>query len=146
MYLTPDTTVRQLVDEHHQLSEVIDSVRQMLVERRATQEVVVATLRGLIQLTLDHFEREEAGGYFAAVADVDPSLAPRARQLLLEHPALAERLFALQLCAVRETTLSHCWQELAEGFGAFCQAFTIHENAEDALLQEAYSDDFPAED
>jgi hypothetical protein len=141
-----ESTTRQLVAEHLQLGEMLECVREMLRARRASQDVVLATLRELIQVLFDHFEHEEAGGYFAAVTEVNPQLRTRARQLLLEHPAIAERLLALQLCAVRDKSLDGCWQELDDGFEAFYLAFAAHEAAEDTLLQEAYGDDIAAED
>lgn len=146
MAMQRDSIPRQVVDEHRQLREILEKVRQMLDDRQATQQVVLATLRELIQRILDHFEYEETGGYFDAATEAAPPLRERARELLLEHPDLVERLHALQLCAVRENKLNHCWQELAERFEAFLGKFAAHEAAERALLQEACDDDIGEED
>jgi hypothetical protein len=146
MSTTSDSAGRQIVEEHRQLNEILEAVQQMLRERQADQNVVIATLRELVQAILNHFEHEETGGYFAAVADANPQLGERARRLLLEHPAIADQLFALQLCAVRETSLTHCWEELRRRFDDFWHAFATHEAAEDSLLQEAFGDDIGAED
>lgn len=146
MPATSDSTGRQIVEEHRQLNEILEAVQQMLRERQAAQNVVIATLRELVQAILNHFEHEEAGGYFAAVAEASPQLGERARKLLLEHPAIADRLLALQLCAVQEESLTHCWEELSRRFDDIWHAFAIHEAAEDSLLQEAYGDDIGAED
>jgi hypothetical protein len=145
MVLKQPTTGRQF-GEHLQLREVFQETGQLLGGGPTSQQVLVGTLRAVMQLVLDHFEHEEESDGFAAVVAAAPHLHDRAQALLLEHPRLADQLLAvLQRAAYEEESRARQWA-VAAGFDAFVQAFAAHEAAENVLLQEAYGDDIAAED
>lgn len=135
-----------LCDEHLRLREMLESVRRAISYRPAPRHELGLLFRELAQHIFEHFEHEEAGGYFAAVIETAPQLRDRAGELLGQHPEMTAQLFELQEVVTNRSVNEQWWREVEELFARFLDLFARHEAAENALLQEAYGDDIGAED
>jgi hemerythrin len=137
---------RDIRDEHRLLCEMMDSVGQTIAAHQASRAVVITVLDDFIQHILCHFEHEESGGYFAEAIEVAPRLSERANELLDQHPQMAAQLASLRRQAEKTDLDVLWWRELDERFYQFVECFQRHEEAENALLMDAYTDDIAAED
>jgi hypothetical protein len=136
----------EILGEHAQVQQMLLSVRETILERASSRQVVREMLDELAQVLLDHFGHEEAGGYFSAALAMAPRLTERAAELVRQHPMLMAQLAALQLHAASRQPSAPWWQQLESGFAAFFDEFSRHEAGENVLLQDAFHDDLGTED
>jgi hypothetical protein len=136
----------EILGEHAQLQQMLSSVRETILDRASSRQVVREMLDELAQVLLDHFRHEEAGGYFSAALAIAPRLTERATELVRQHPVLMAQLAALQAHAASRQPTEPWWQQLQLGFAAFFDEFGRHEAGENMLLQDAFHDDLGAED
>lgn len=135
-----------VVHEHAQLRLILDSVRETFLDRQATPEVVAAMTIELSSHIKQHFDHEEQAGYFEEVIDVAPRLSDRAEALLQQHLELVDQLDLLQRHAESSAPIDSWWARLNQMFDEFFHRFLAHEQAENALLLQAYNEDIGAED
>ena len=135
-----------IVHEHAQLRLILDSVRETLLDRQATPQVVAAMIIELSSRIKQHFDHEEQGGFFEEVIDVAPRLSDRAEALLQQHLEFVDQLDLLQQHAESPAPSDSWWARLIQLFDEFLHRFLAHEQAENALLLQAYNEDIGAED
>lgn len=116
------------------------SLDQPAPARRFVEEL--GQLRDLLAM---HFSLEEAFGYFEDPVTAAPHLSRRADALRAEHRELyvllgqvIERAERLTVATERTDRLA---DEVFESFQTFCGRFEEHEQAENALILEAFDDD-----
>ena len=131
----------QALDEHAQLRHFLSSIRATLAVRQSSSGVIAAMFAELAIHVQRHFEHEEEGGYFAEALELAPRLSERADELLAQHPDLAAQLCVLQEYANENDASDLWWQQFQETFDEFFHRFQAHEEAENALLHQAYSED-----
>ncbi len=129
-----------LHQDHARLQDLLESVRETILDRQANAAIVAQTLDELIQALLEHFQEEEEGGYFAKAIEMAPRLSQRASQLLSEHPELAAQLIAVHGHAKRHNGSERWWLELNDMYKRFLHRFSDHEEKEDLLLRDATND------
>ena len=132
-------TISELADQHLQLLELVQDISDKLKHRRVSQAKILAMLSHLHDEVLDHFQFEEAGGYFSQATELAPRLTEHADMLLKQHPALAAQLAKVEETAQQDAPSDAWWQTLAGEFEEFVGQFHAHEHAETALLQEAFN-------
>jgi iron-sulfur cluster repair protein YtfE (RIC family) len=138
---THPSAAESLREEHACLMELFPRVREVLAARTAKPQKVVDLLEHLAQHVLDHFEHEERGGYFTEAVQAAPQLHKQIKALLNEHTEMALQLIALHQHAASGPAKSDWWRKLEEGFEAFHERFTAHEEAENWVALVAYGDD-----
>lgn len=141
---TEDPSV--LIDEHQLLQRRLQEVGAVLAARWASRAAVASMIDDLRASILEHFEHEEAGGYFAEALEAAPRLGGRVRQLLSQHPEFSSQLILLRNQALETCSSPAYWERLQEIFADFLQRFRQHEFGENSLLLEAYDVDIGAED
>ncbi|MBC8351687.1 MAG: hemerythrin domain-containing protein [Planctomycetes bacterium] len=135
-----------IVHEHAQLRHIFDSVRETLLARQATPQVIAALTVELSSHVKQHFDHEEQGGYFEEAIELAPRFSDRAKLLLQQHLELAAQLDELQQHADSSSEIGPWWAQLTQLFDEFMHRFLAHEEAENALLLQVYNEDIGAED
>jgi len=135
-----------LLDDHAGLRDLLEQARQTVARREAPRHEIVDLIDDLAEAVLEHFQQEEAGGYFAKAVEAAPQFRQRAEQLCREHAAMVEQIKGLQEHAACVGESADWWQTLEHALSRFLACFRSHEAAENTLLQEAYCHDLGAED
>jgi hypothetical protein len=142
----PQATARDLSDEHSHLRQLVQEIRRTFARGGESQPEVLATLKHLNDVVLEHFQHEEAGGYFREAIEVAPRLKDQADGLLRQHPDLAKQLERLLSTATTGSPSASWWQAIAGEYDVFARTFDAHEQAENSLIQEAYTRDIGTDD
>ncbi|MCA9236676.1 MAG: hemerythrin domain-containing protein [Planctomycetales bacterium] len=145
-----DATTRQYADavhaDHRQLAGLLSDIRaEFDAEERSKRrlEKIVTTLSELCEA---HFRREEEGGYMREAVQQAPQLSARARTLGEEHEELQEQIEKLRILIHSGVESSAWWIRVQSDFAAFAKQISRHESEENALLQEAFSQDIGTKD
>ena len=140
--------VKQIQNEHHEQAGRIRQIGMHLCRQPGVCELTaaLATLRSLlVELRthlVEHFAREEHGGFLdEAIANM-PRLAPVATTVEKEHPGLLAEIDGI-IAALpgNKPTLEH-WVDIGHRFRVFAQRINRHEALENRLLQEGLNEDF----
>ena len=128
-------------EEHHQLGVTICETRLAIHANPHDPEKAKNLVQHLCQLVESHFAHEEEGGYMSEATKRAPHLSDRANDLFEEHTQLSVVL--QQLCdkVSNKHTNDIPWEKVSAKFDVLIQDLGKHEAAENALLQEAYTDD-----
>ncbi len=138
-----DQAYQTMLEQHRALKDLLGRIDTALRERSATMEQVGRMLGELGDKLVKHFALEESGGYFGEALLHAPRLVSRANDLMAQHPKMAvEAKSIVPLGASAEDW----WAETAKRFEAFTKELLLHEQREDRLLQEAYTNDIEAGD
>jgi len=135
------TYLQHIQAEHHRLNRVLAEIgRQFAIAscETSTQAMLRSIRDGLEDLLNElrrHFAEEEGGGCLDEAAARCPSLGPRARDLLHEHPHLDRELERLISTMKTGEGDGKAWQYRFETFAADLRA---HECAENQVLQTAF--------
>jgi Hemerythrin HHE cation binding domain len=120
--------------EHARLLRTAKRLQRACVElAEASDDARDETIRLLAEFELrlvDHFEREEADGYFGTLGADRPDLAPRITQLQSDHARIKRALSgARQLLSARDRRT-----DAAESLASTLRALSTHEREESALM------------
>ena len=137
-----------LLAEHRQIQILNDRLRVIVAapedtlpeprwRRLLTQEIESFGVR-----LSAHFAREEAGGYFAEVAERRPELSTKIDGLQAQHKGFVDELAEI-VAGVREGV---ALSEILGRIHARLDALAAHESDEDALLQDGMLTDIGASD
>ena len=136
--------LEHLQAEHHRLNCALIEIHHQIVELNRTtqsQEVLAGvrqSLENLLRELRNHFAEEEEGGCLEEAAARCPSLAPRTKDLMDEHPQLAQEMEQL-LAITKDRTTNP--KALRRQFEAFAKGLRAHQCAENRLLQTALGAD-----
>jgi hypothetical protein len=83
-----------------------------------------------------HLQSEEDSGVLVQAAEAEPRLATRVEALLAEHEGLRQGIEGLEGGAPGGD-----WSGFQARFVSFCGLLSLHEQAENEVLMEAYLDD-----
>lgn len=128
-------------EEHRELFEAVDYIRRMLAGGAASRGIILHILRDLRKMLLEHFQHEEAEGYFAETARVAPHLTEHVERLLAEHQEMENLLTALIAGPQSQAAIGPWWRSVDNQYSHFVSLFLSHEAAENRLLQDLYNED-----
>ena len=137
---------QDVTDQHVHLRNLLEDISRCLGRRDKSRAEVLECLRRLQEELREHFEHEEAGGYFHEVIEIAPRFKPRLDALLAQHPDLKHRLDQLQRTAEREPVDDDWWHAVTEEFALFYDELDQHERGETEMLQDAYTRDVGTDD
>lgn len=137
-------TYQDLLDEHVKLRGMLHDLERKLTERQSPFAEVVTELTALRDLVDSHFTSEEASECFPDLIANAPRVADRVGVMLAEHGELRSEVHLL----VKEagTGSEQDWTRLANCFRGFTEKLMRHEQAENELVQEVFTDDLGSKD
>ncbi len=130
-------------EQHARLNSMIRALDHRLHSLRESVSDVSHELGDLGYYLEEHFEAEEQGGYFRLVIERAPHLASRAGRLEVQHPDLMQQAHQL---VERISACLHETDQLQSGFEHFSKELAQHEQGENELLQDAYTQDIGSQD
>jgi hemerythrin-like domain-containing protein len=137
-------TYQDLLDEHVKLRGMLRDLESRLAERRGPFTDMVAQLTTLRDLIDSHFASEEASECFPDLIAYAPRVADRVSLMLAEHGELRSEVYLLVKGAGAGTEQD--WVRLADCFRGFTDKLVRHEQTENELVQEVFTDDIGSKD
>lgn len=132
--------------EHEQLRALLGAIGQILTTRQVPHNVLVRRLWLLRDQLESHFRREQSDGFFDQITDHAPHLAGRVAKLCAAHVEMLGELGGLVEQAMQGDSTDGWWCFLEAAFQDFGKRLMSHEREENALLQQAYTDDIGNKD
>ncbi len=130
---------QQTSQEHvaldHKLEQLQHTTEQLQQHWSSWQE----QLRQLLKFLQGHFAAEERGGYFCQVVQHAPWLKEQVDRLYAQHEQLHQQLN--HMAAQAEHVQVELLVPLVERLGQWVQLLQQHEEEENRLLQEAFTQD-----
>jgi len=139
-------TYEKLVADHRTLQGLLAHIDRALAGQAATIAEVGDLLGQLGGRLARHFAQEEEGDYFADLMVRAPQLVVRANELMAQHPKMCTRARDLVVQFQAGQNPDDWWQETRRRFDAFREEMLKHEQGEDRLLEEAYTQDLGIHD
>ena len=137
-------TYQDLLDEHIKLRGMLHYLESLLAERRGTFAEVMARLTELRDLVDTHFAAEEASECFPDLIAHAPRVAERVSLMLAEHGELRSEVHLIVKIAGAGSEQD--WTRTADGFRVFTEKLMRHEQTENELVQEVFTDDIGSKD
>ena len=137
-------TYQDLLDEHIKLRGMLHDLETLLAERRGTFAEVMARLTELRDLVDTHFAAEEASECFPDLIAHAPRVAERVSLMLAEHGELRSEVHLIVKIAGAGSEQD--WTRTADGFRVFTEKLMRHEQTENELVQEVFTDDIGSKD
>jgi hypothetical protein len=133
------STREGLIQQHRSISLAIEELRsrESFYASELPGDISAQVEQHLLSFEatlLEHFHREEAGGYMSAVLAQSPHLSPRITELALQHTELREMLKTIISGYCRTSITAEPGRLLL----SFLDALRAHETQENRLLQEAW--------
>ena len=147
----PKELFETILQEHRQLMQQINGLRQFWSEvnelgQGPKFEEMGSRIKELRDSLTAHFEDEECDGYLAVALDVAPRFTQQASELQRQHQQFLEVLDRfierLQTC----DPSIHCWQDARQEFEDFLDQLREHEQAENTIVQSAFTEDLSSGD
>ncbi len=135
-----------LLEEHKQLRALLSETAGLFAQRSAPLKEVVGKLRQLDDQIHVHFQAEEASNCFPELVINSPRVSDRVTALLAEHGELRAAIHVLAEDAAQCAGTDEDWARLAAAFEQFAAKLMRHEQAENVLVQEVFTDDIGAKD
>lgn len=132
---------QQILSGAESIAEHWPSNRTTAVHQRA---LLIDDLRNFKKGLQGHFETEERSGYLSDALSLAPQLQARADVLRNEHPAMVQVIDAI-LSAVESTAAPDLIKERTS-FERLIADLRRHEQAENALVLEAFDEELGAGD
>jgi DnaK suppressor protein len=127
--------------EHLELRRLVRALNALLGRGGARVPATARVLLGDLARELpEHFALEERGGYFADAVAAAPRLSRRAERLYREHAEFLRESRQLEQLARGAATRSELWDEIVRGWARLASRLAAHEQAENALVHEAFSE------
>ena len=136
----------QMLREHEELRVLLGKIHQLTSSCTAPVAEVRETVTAFFQHVLKHFESEEADGYFGEVVLQAPRVSDRVTTLGAEHTLLREQLAAISETVEAFQGSETDWKTLGEELHQFSVELMRHENEENELLQEVFTEDLGSKD
>ncbi len=132
--------------EHEELRELLGDLHRRLADRLEEVAGVAEMMASLDEHVQTHFNEEETAGLFDDVVERAPRLSERIANLRTEHQQLLAAVRELKQAADQGDGSADWWQGLNSAFHSFSKELMHHENTENDILMEAYTDDIGAAD
>lgn len=141
-----DELYARVREEHRTLRALLEGVEQAFGRGASALVMVVERLEALSGQLHRHFGLEEASDCFAEMVAHAPRVADRAATLLGEHCQLREMLDDL-IARTRQGGGSLTrWDEVSASFVEFRARLNDHEQRENELMQEVFTEDIGSKD
>ncbi|MBX3433036.1 MAG: hemerythrin domain-containing protein [Pirellulales bacterium] len=148
--MAQDVTNHKLADavqvDHHELNGLLADIRKQFADQRRSKRALEKLVTQLAELCEGHFQREEEGGYMREAVQQAPQLASRAKTLGDEHEPLQEAIEKLRILVHSGVESAAWWVRVQSDFSSFAKTISRHESEENALLQEAFTQDVGTKD
>ncbi len=95
-------------------------------------------LHALDTLLLDHYALEEKDGYMSEALEVAPHLSRQAMRLEQQHARFCRRMRELARRGDAAAELPDEWKRVGDSFRRLARELLVHEDAENALIYEAF--------
>jgi len=132
--------------QHDALKGTWSAVRESLLRARIDQEAIQRQLQELKRQLDEHFQFEEAHGYFDEVLAEAPHLKREADRLRVQHGELLKAVASLKADAGRLDAEPDQLAAVRGLFEGISKTFLDHEAAEGRMLEDAYCRDSTAVD
>jgi iron-sulfur cluster repair protein YtfE (RIC family) len=137
---------QEMLREHEELRALLGKVNQLITDCTASPSEVQETVHALCHHIQTHFETEESEGYFAEALMQAPRVSERVAALKAQHVQLREQLAKIAEIVGAFKATGDDWKVLAEHIHHFSVDLMHHENSENELLQEVFTDDIGSKD
>lgn len=137
---------QEMLREHEELRALLGKVNQLTSDCTASVSEVRETVNALCHHIQAHFEAEESKGYFAEAVLQAPRVSERVAALEAQHVLLREQLTKIAEVVGAFEATGDDWKVLAEHIHQFSVDLMHHENKENELLQEVFTDDIGSKD
>lgn len=127
--------------EHSELIDLMTQVRHAIASDIRDPGGVNQLIGDLYENVVSHFHHEEEGGYLSEALERAPRLTESAEKLFKQHESLGELLGELRGLTQKRENTDIWWKTLGDSFNNFSRELLLHESAEDALVQEAFTQD-----
>lgn len=145
-----DVPTRQYADavhaDHRELAGLLSDIRTEFANDERSKLRLEKLVTQLSELCEAHFRREEEGGYMKEAVQQSPLLATKASALEAEHEDLQEQIEKLRILIHSGVESAAWWVRVQSDFNNFAKQISRHESEENALLQEAFSQDIGTKD
>ena len=136
----------EMLREHEELRELLGKANQLTTDCTASVSEVQEAITSLCEHIGNHFEAEESGGYFEEAVLQAPRVSERVAALKDQHAQMREQITKMvEFVGSFQGTSDH-WKELGEHVHRFSVDLMQHENKENELLQEVFTDDIGSKD
>ena len=132
--------------EHHELGVALHDTEAAFEARPRDIAAIQIAVEHLFQLLESHFTHEEEGGFLHEAIERAPRVSRRASELLEQHAALRSAIASLREQVSSADAESRTWDKSHGMFIALMADLGKHESGENALLQEAYTEDIGTKD
>jgi iron-sulfur cluster repair protein YtfE (RIC family) len=136
----------RVLEEHRALRSLLAEIEVAVTQRPAKLAPVINLLESLSEHLGNHFTLEETGDCFSQLVAQAPRMAERIAALLREHTDLHNQLIEftghVRHCGGTEAE----WEQLATRFHTFRAALHNHEQRENELIQEVFTEDIGSKD
>ncbi len=137
---------QQMLREHEELRALLGKIHQLTSECTAPVAEVRETVTAFRRHVEQHFEAEESDGYFADAVLQAPRVSERVAALEAQHTRLREQLGGIAEVVAAFQASETDWKTLGEQLHQFSVDLMHHENEENELLQEVFTDDIGSKD
>ena len=135
-----------LLEEHVKLRGLLSDLERMLAERSEPIGGVGRRLAELRDLVDTHFAAEEASDCFPDLVSLAPRVCDRVKIMLAEHGEMRAEIVQIVQHAEKSSGQSEEWDRLSARFREFKAKLMNHEQAENELVQEVFTDDIGSKD
>ena len=136
----------QMQRDNEKLRELLGEVARQFAGGLEDADRVAKSLTSLTSQLATHFDEEEIAGVFDDVVEQAPRLSERVDQLKQQHIELRSALAAINRKATAGDGTARWWDDLSKAFRDFSTDLMHHEQSENDLVQEAYTQDIGSKD
>ncbi len=137
---------QDLLEEHVKLRGLLSDLERTLAERSGPIGGVAKRLAELRDLVDTHFAAEEASDCFPDLVSFAPRVCDRVKIMLAEHGELRAEIVQIVQDTEKSLGQSEDWDRLAASFRGFTAKLMNHEQTENELVQEVFTDDIGSKD
>jgi hypothetical protein len=141
---TAAASLHQVAIDHHQLHDLVGQLSFALRGQQYHTADLARLFHELELLLIEHFAREERGGYFEGIIEARPNLKSRVDALIVQHARMLQAVCEMQ-SRLGQRQLYLPSQEMARAFDEFLGDFEAHEAEENDLVQDAHLQDLGEE-
>ena len=131
----------EFYEQHEHLHNVVADIQSTIAEKKVSCSALAASLRELRDFMQAHIVLEETDGYFHEAIAHAPRLKQWADTLRQEHSQLLLLLEQLMDHVEKGGGTEAWWSRVAALYDEFASRQRDHEQNENHLLQEAYTQD-----
>ncbi|MHB8866546.1 MAG: hemerythrin domain-containing protein [Pirellulaceae bacterium] len=139
-------TYQELLEEHAKLRGLLQDLERIFTERSEPLSDVLRRLVQLQDLVDLHFAAEEESDCFPDLISHAPRVCDRVKVMLAEHGELRSEIHQLVQQGKKRGEDAANWDRWADGFRAFAAKLMTHEQTENELVQEVFTEDIGSKD